>query len=185
MDRTTEGKTARRRKRRKEEWKFSSNKLPRLLSPPPTPPTTAKARNATSGSLKSVQNPTYVSSGPPSPKPPKDLSTTPSPAPASSLVVSIPLKSLSSETVQKITCTQENQTRSSSSEVQAASPTPRGKAVPLPRSCLSRPPVTCIFCDITMPIGTDQGLYLQHLEVPFVMFLITFIIAFPVVYCQS
>ena len=144
---------------------MSSNKLPRLLSPPQTPPSAAKARNSTSGSSQSVQNPTCIAQ-----KPPKDLSTTPSPAPSSSLLVSIPLKSLSSETVQKINCTQENQARSLSSEAQAASPTPRGKAAPLPR-LPSRPPVTCIFCDITMPIGTDQGLYLQHLEVPFALYL--------------
>ena len=166
MDRTTKGKTAR-KKTQEEEWNLSSNQLPRLLSPPQTPPSSAaKARNSTIGSPKSVQTLTCVSQ-----KPPKDLSTTPGPAPASSLLVSIPLKSLSSETVQKISCTQENQTCPWSSEARAASPTPRGKAAPLPRSCPSRPPVTCIFCDITMPIGTDQGLYLQHLEVPFALYL--------------
>ena len=165
MDRTTEGATAR-KKRQKEEWKLSSNKLPRLLSPPQTPPSAAKARNSTSGSSQSVQNPTCSDQ-----QPPIDLSTTPSPAPSSSLLVSIPLKSLSSETVQKINCTQENQARSLSSEAQVASPTPGGKAASLPRPCPSRPPVTCIFCDLAMPIGTDQGLYLQHLEVPFAFYL--------------
>merc|ERR1712010_394478 len=35
---------------------------------------------------------------------------------------------------------------------------------PLPRLSPSRPTVTCIFCDATMPFGTDQGSYLQHLE---------------------
>ena len=104
MDRTTDGETAR-NKMQEEEWNLSSNKLPRMLSPPQTPPSAAKARNSTSGSSKSVQTLTCVSQ-----KPPKDLSTTPTPAPATSLLVSIPLKSLSSETVQKISCTQENQT---------------------------------------------------------------------------
>jgi len=47
-----------------------------------------------------------------------------------------------------------------SSESQPASP----KTKPLPTSS-SRPPVNCIFCDITMPFGTDQNTYLQHLEV--------------------
>jgi len=39
------------------------------------------------------------------------------------------------------------------------------KDSPLPRLYPTRPPVTCIFCDTIMPIGTDQGSYLQHLEV--------------------
>ena len=39
--------------------------------------------------------------------------------------------------------------------------------LPPPSSRLpSLPPVTCIFCEVTMPIGTSQDIYLQHLEVP-------------------
>merc|ERR1719234_717443 len=29
---------------------------------------------------------------------------------------------------------------------------------------LSKSSITCFFCDLIMPLGTDQNLYLQHLE---------------------
>merc|ERR1719370_847500 len=68
---------------------------------------------------------------------------------------------LEAKTVQKIAAKQAlPKCLLPSSESQPASP----KTKPLPTSS-SRPPVTCIFCDITMPFGTDQNTYLQHLEV--------------------
>ena len=107
------------KKEGKEKWKLSSSlPSPILLSPPPTPPTASG--ESTAGSTKSVQSPTSISSYPPSKKSLRTLLTTPSPV--SSILISIPFKRLSSETVQRITPTQENLTRLSSSEAKTASP---------------------------------------------------------------
>ena len=195
MERTSCGKKAT-SKTQKEKWKVSSSASPRLLSPPPTPPTAS--RKSTSGNIKtgSGQCPPSISSDPPPKKTLRAPLTTPSPV--SSLLISIPFKSLSSETVHRITATQENLTLLSSSEAKPGSSKPDEKDIPSPRLCPrlcpkqdekdiplpilcptrpplpglcpSRPSVTCIFCDTTMPIGTDQGSYLQHLEVPLIMY---------------
>jgi len=161
---TTDGKKAAMRKQ-EEKWKLSPNSSPRFLSPPPTPPTAS--RKSTSGGTTSDQSPSSTSSDPPFQNTQRKRWTKPSPAPALplSLVLSIPLKNLSLKTVQKITATQGNLAHLSSSEVKtASSPEQEEKVLSLPRSCPKRPPVTCIFCDITMPTGTDQSLYLQHLQ---------------------
>ena len=136
MDRTTCGKKAA-RKIQKEKWMLPSSPSPRLLSPPPTPPTAS--RKSTSASTMSGQCPPSISPDPPPKKILRAPSTTPSPV--SSLLISIPFKSLSSETVQRITATQENLTRLSSSETKTKSPKPE-MDITLPRLCARLCPVS-------------------------------------------
>ena len=38
-----------------------------------------------------------------------------------------------------------------------------------PSKVLPKSSITCFFCDLIMPSGTDQNLYLQHLEVRFLL----------------
>jgi len=164
LDKTTDGKAAARKKEYK--LKLSSNSSPRLLTPPRTPPTVSKKLTSGNTTSNSDESSSSTSSEPPSQKTQRELSTSPSPGPALplSLVISIPMKCLTSKTVQKITTAQGNLKSLSSSDVKAASPEEEKQVLLSPRPCPSRPPVICIFCDIAMPVGTDQTLYLQHLE---------------------
>ena len=76
------------------------------------------------------------------------------------LLISIPFGRLSSQTVQRITAKQETP-NSPLSSYEAKPSSLKTKVLP------TRPPVSCIFCDIALPIGTDQDTCLQHFEVVF------------------
>ena len=76
------------------------------------------------------------------------------------LLISIPFGRLSSQTVQRITAKQETP-NSPLSSYEAKPSSLKTKILP------TRPPVSCIFCDIALPIGTDQDTCLQHFEVVF------------------
>ena len=76
------------------------------------------------------------------------------------LLISIPFGRLSSHTVQRITVKQEIPD-SPLSSYEAKPSSLKTKILP------TRPPVSCIFCDIALPISTDQDTCLQHFEVVF------------------
>ena len=146
-------------KRLREVWKLSPKARQRLCSPSPICSTSSS--DSTLEDVKLVQNYSATSFGASSQgilEAKVRTSHSISPLP-----IRIPFRRFSFQTVQKIAAKQElPKCLLPSSESQPASP----KTKPLPTSS-SRPPVTCIFCDITMPFGTDQNTYLQHLEVKF------------------
>ena len=194
MDRTTSDKKIV-KKKENGKCKLSPNSSSKMLSPPPTPPNASRNSTLGSAKsiecpfpipsvlppqevnpdLPSIpSSPGNIKSGQRPPDPPA-LTSPPNPALAVSLLISIPLEKLSPKTVKKITIAQENPCPFPSSEVKTSNLESEGNVVPLPKLCPmpppssrlpSLPPVTCIFCEVTMPIGTSQDIYLQHLEVP-------------------
>merc|ERR1712013_548294 len=74
------------------------------------------------------------------------------------LLISIPFGRLSSHIVQRIIAKQ-GIPNSPLSSYEAEPSSLKTKILPI------RPPVSCIFCDIALPIGTDQDTCLQHFEV--------------------